>query len=154
MQKAEVCFPVEEELYPRTHCDRFQLPDRHPYEGFGSLFCGSNGSATASPLRMRIADTPLGDKLEPEHIAHNDDVQKLMDAMGISWGVQYELARGVTLELWSWEEVLPERLSRLVGSNGASAYRVAHVMLGRPLSKNVNLALWCIAASKNVISLY
>ena len=96
----------------------------------------------------------LGDKLEAQYIAHDDVAQKLMDTMGLSWGVQYELARGVSLELWSWGEVSPDRLSRLVGSSGASAYRVAHVMLGRPLSKNVNLALWCVATFENTIPLH
>jgi hypothetical protein len=85
---------------------------------------------------------PLGDKLEARYIAHDDSVQKLMDTMGISWGVQYELARGVNAGLWKWDEVLHDKLARLKGSNKVSAYRVAHVMLDRPLSKNVNLALW------------
>jgi hypothetical protein len=44
--------------------------------------------------------------------------------------------------LWKWDEVLPDRLAWLKGSNKVSAYRVAHFMLDWPLSRNVNTFFW------------
>lgn len=29
-----------------------------------------------------------------------------MDQLHLEWGVQYELARGVSLQQWTWEDVL------------------------------------------------
>ncbi|KAF8640931.1 hypothetical protein AX17_000578 [Amanita inopinata Kibby_2008] len=85
---------------------------------------------------------PLGVELETVVIEHDHEVQKLMDSMEISWGVQYELARGVSVKLWTWREVTVEKLDQLKGLNIGTAHRVAHVMRNRPLSTKIDLSMW------------
>lgn len=53
-----------------------------------------------------------------------------MDELGISWGVQYELARGETRGWWKWSDVTPEKLEELRGTNASSAGKVFGVMKG------------------------
>jgi len=60
-------------------------------------------------------------------ICHSARAQKLMERLKISWGVQYELARGVLEEKWTWENVLT-KLERLQGPNAEAAPRVPTVM--------------------------
>jgi RNA-dependent RNA polymerase len=52
-----------------------------------------------------------------------------MERLKIPWGVQYELARGVLAEKWSWDDVTVRRLEQLCGSN-ANAAQVNRVMSG------------------------
>lgn len=61
-------------------------------------------------------------------IAHNPLVQKLMDETNISWGVQYEIARGVSDGSWKWEDVTPDILRRLQGSNAEAAPQVNEIL--------------------------
>ncbi|TBU58167.1 RNA dependent RNA polymerase-domain-containing protein [Dichomitus squalens] len=65
-------------------------------------------------------------------LAHDKDMQKLFDKIPLSWGVQYEIARGVSLGLWSWDTVRKAKLESLRGPNNNAASRVSQV-LGRPL---------------------
>jgi len=68
-----------------------------------------------------------------------------MDQLDLSWGVQYELARGVTLRKWDWDEVyntLCEKPGVLVGSNVDAAANVCAVMEDRVISPDPNLSLW------------
>ena len=51
-----------------------------------------------------------------------------MERRKISWGVQYELARGVLAEKWKWEDVTDRVLDRLQGSNAVAAPKVRSVM--------------------------
>ena len=75
-----------------------------------------------------------------------------MDHLKISWGVQYELARGVLEEKWTWDHVLT-KLERLQGPNAEAAPRVQAVMsesMGegsaarRADSTVTNLDLWWV----------
>ena len=85
-----------------------------------------------------------GTELAFQILAHNNEVQKELDAMNISWGVQYELARGITANLWTWEEIRTEQLQKLKGTNVQAAYRVANVMRNRPISVRQGLSLWFV----------
>ena len=77
-------------------------------------------------------------------IAHDRDVQALMDQNGLSWGVQYELARGVRNGSWKWEKVLHADLSELAGPNNKAA-GVAHCLLRRPLADApVDPSIWFV----------
>ena len=51
-----------------------------------------------------------------------------MERRRISWGVQYELARGVLAERWRWEDVTDVVLERLEGPNAVAAPDVRKVM--------------------------
>lgn len=77
-------------------------------------------------------------------IAHNRDVQKQMDSLGLAYGVQYELARGVSREAWQWEDLTYDKLVRLQGSNAIAAPLVTKVVLGsdRSSTKIANKEHW------------
>jgi RNA-dependent RNA polymerase len=51
-----------------------------------------------------------------------------MEQLEISWGVQYELARGVLAEKWKWEDITGDVLRQLRGTNAQAASRVTAVM--------------------------
>ena len=76
-------------------------------------------------------------------IAHDTKVQELMDEGGLSWGAQYEIARGVCNGWWTWQNVEQrhERFSALPSCNQQSAPLVAEIM-GRPEFAAHNFALW------------
>jgi len=62
-----------------------------------------------------------------------------MEALEISWGVQYELARGVLSKLWTWDDVTFDVLERLQGSNYEAAPQVSTVMseaMGKGISES------------------
>lgn len=85
-----------------------------------------------------------GSDLPLSIIAHDRDVQRLMDAKRISWGVQWEIARGITRHLWKWSDVTPGKLDLLRGSNAEAASKVVHVMKTgeAPSALPANLELW------------
>ncbi|KAI0669315.1 hypothetical protein C8Q78DRAFT_992922 [Trametes maxima] len=58
-------------------------------------------------------------------IAHLTDVQPLFDKMDITWGVQYELARGVCCGQWTWSDITCSVLENLRGIlNKSTAPRI------------------------------
>ncbi|KAL6307807.1 RNA dependent RNA polymerase-domain-containing protein [Sparassis latifolia] len=61
-------------------------------------------------------------------VAHSRAIQKILDDKRIAWGVQYELARGVSQGLWSWDDVTESKLEILQGPNRTAAPLVAQVM--------------------------
>ncbi|KAF5352350.1 hypothetical protein D9756_006189 [Leucocoprinus leucothites] len=90
-------------------------------------------------------DESLGTNLVPFYIAHSKKAQELMDKLRLSWGVQYELARGVTLQEWSWNEVynaLDQKPMALAGSNADAAVKVRALMKDRAVPRDANTLLW------------
>ncbi|KAG6860856.1 hypothetical protein C0995_006720 [Termitomyces sp. Mi166 len=75
-------------------------------------------------------DHPLGQELEPHIIAHDKDIVVFMENHKISWGTQYELARGVTEGNWTWADV-KVKIPQLCGSNSEIAWKVRNIMLNR-----------------------
>jgi hypothetical protein len=75
-------------------------------------------------------------------IAHNSSIQALLDENRISWGVQFELARGVTTGHWTWDAV-EDKIGELTGSNAKAAQRVRSVMLNVP-QKAPDLTIWYV----------
>jgi hypothetical protein len=77
-------------------------------------------------------------------IAHDRDAQKLMDSKRISWGVQWEIARGISRHAWEWSDVTPSKLDLLRGSNADAAWKVVYVMktAEAPSVPPRNLELW------------
>ena len=67
-------------------------------------------------------------RLPRQIICHSQNVQRLMERRRISWGVQYELARGVLAERWTWENITDRVLDRLQGPNAVAAPKVRSVM--------------------------
>ncbi|GJE89654.1 RNA dependent RNA polymerase-domain-containing protein [Phanerochaete sordida] len=68
-------------------------------------------------------------------IAHNDKVQVWFDELRIPWGVQYEIARGIGLDRWSWTTITREKLKKLRGLNKDSAPKVAAILLDKPVPR-------------------
>ncbi|EGO19098.1 hypothetical protein SERLADRAFT_352904 [Serpula lacrymans var. lacrymans S7.9] len=66
-------------------------------------------------------------------VSHDRNVQALMDARCLAWGVIYEIARGVTRGAWKWSDVTPEKLDRLKGTNVQSAYKVNTIIGDKPV---------------------
>ncbi|OCH92984.1 hypothetical protein OBBRIDRAFT_863326 [Obba rivulosa] len=65
-----------------------------------------------------------------------------MDAKGIAWGVQWEIARGTQLPArWTWEDVTPQKLDSLIGTNADAAPRVAEI-LGKGKDKGMLELIW------------
>ncbi|KAH9885398.1 RNA dependent RNA polymerase-domain-containing protein [Cubamyces lactineus] len=60
-------------------------------------------------------------------VAHSREAQRLMDEKRIAWGVQYEIARGVSCGWWSWQDVTSERLENLRGSNRDAVLKIPQV---------------------------
>ncbi|KAG7451867.1 uncharacterized protein BT62DRAFT_881368 [Guyanagaster necrorhizus] len=75
-------------------------------------------------------------KLPTNIVAHNPAVQKLFDDKEISWGVQWELARGVSTNSWTWDDVKDKLVSSdsLRGSEEDILFKVAVIMKNRPIS--------------------
>jgi len=87
---------------------------------------------------------PIGVDLDVSIIAHDARIQALLDKEQISWGTQFELARGVTKDQWTWDEV-ERNIGKLRGPNVQSAYRVRNTMLNKPQqSSSGTLELWYV----------
>jgi hypothetical protein len=97
---------------------------------------------TSSPhIPLRISTTahpkPLG--YIPElaaplgyvPIASNDRVQRYLDYRGIAWGVQWQIARGISQGEWKWEDVTVSKLHKLEGLNAEAAPKVEEWMSGK-----------------------
>jgi hypothetical protein len=86
---------------------------------------------------------PIGVNLETCLIAHDARIQALLDKKEISWGVQFELARGVTTGQWTWDAV-ESKIGELTGRNVDAAYRVRNVMLDLP-QKITERTIWYVS---------
>lgn len=79
-------------------------------------------------------------------IAHDSRVQAEMDLRKNSWGVQYEIARGVSNGHFTWSDVTPEKLDLLKGPTAEAAPKVYDVILGRQsFTRLVNKEHWSVA---------
>jgi RNA-dependent RNA polymerase len=74
-------------------------------------------------------------------IAHDFDAQLLMDKFQISYGVQYEIARGVKNKWWTWADVSEVKLDQLTGPTARAAPKVGMVMRGSKSSSS-NHRIW------------
>ncbi|KZT22626.1 hypothetical protein NEOLEDRAFT_1071042 [Neolentinus lepideus HHB14362 ss-1] len=80
--------------------------------------------------------------LEQVIIVHSSEHQRELEQL--SWGVQYELARGITCGQWTWDKLTTAKLRQLVGPNVETAHKVVPVMRGRsvPERKPSASAIW------------
>lgn len=63
-----------------------------------------------------------------------------MDQHLLSWGVQYEIARGVVNGDWAWEDITEETVDKLKGSNAEAAPKVSFVLKGK--HRDTEISLW------------
>ena len=92
---------------------------------------------------LEFASSPFGTDLEEMIIAHSENLQKLLDDNEIAWGVQYELARGVSAGLWEWDQI-KDRVHRLKGTNAQAAVKVERIMKSRDSSGPSDVRLWYV----------
>ncbi|KAJ3851289.1 RNA dependent RNA polymerase-domain-containing protein [Lentinula lateritia] len=74
---------------------------------------------------------------KPFIIAHDKETQKLFDNPDglVPWGAQYELARGVILREWTWEDVR-EKIHNFIGKSDADTmHSVCYIMKDVALPK-------------------
>ncbi|TFK18696.1 hypothetical protein FA15DRAFT_243960 [Coprinopsis marcescibilis] len=84
---------------------------------------------------------PLGRALCPNIIAHNQHAQSLLDDARVEWGVQWEIARGVVKELWTWDDVIAG-IPKLKGSNADVACKVPQVLRDESIVGSTPLGVW------------
>ncbi|KAJ3821613.1 RNA dependent RNA polymerase-domain-containing protein [Lentinula raphanica] len=106
--------------------------------GFASLSLASRPS-TSSESSAASAPPPSPTKSGPAlvNIAHDQETQKLFDDIRgpVPWGTQYELARGVILKEWTWEQVR-EKVHKFAGKSDAEVmHLVCYVMKDMPPPK-------------------
>jgi len=90
---------------------------------------------------LQFANSPFGTELGVAVIAHDDRVQRLLDDGRIEWGVQYELARGVSAGNWTWDAVIPY-IPALTGKNASAAYKVVQQMRHKEAMSPSDRFLW------------
>ncbi|KAK0501028.1 RNA dependent RNA polymerase-domain-containing protein, partial [Armillaria luteobubalina] len=75
-------------------------------------------------------------KLLTNIVAHDTAVQRLFDDQEISWGVQWELARGVSTDRWTWNAIEDKllRSDSLRGTEEEVLFKVASIMKNQPSS--------------------
>ncbi|KAG2358031.1 RNA dependent RNA polymerase-domain-containing protein [Suillus spraguei] len=85
----------------------------------------------------------FGVALNIVHIAHCTKAQKLFDQYKLAWGTIFELARGITRGMWTFQDLTEHRLQKLKGSNAESAWKVATIMADKvPSAKGAPSELW------------
>lgn len=83
----------------------------------------------------------------PYVIAHDSGVQREMDSRRIQWGVQYNIAWGVSTGLWTWSQVTASKLDRLKGSCFSSMPQIVAIIKGLEapaLAKGSSEILGCV----------
>jgi hypothetical protein len=96
----------------------------------------------SQPLLSSPVDVDSSTRIRPHVISHFRHVQSEMDRRGIAWGVQFEIARGVNMGEWQWEDVTGSKLDQLKGCNAEAAPKVAAVMLGHDYKPPRDLSVW------------
>jgi len=125
--------------------DVFNSPQTHPVPKEKAMQHDPEPSprSLTTPLDNFLSG-PIGIDLDVSIIAHDARIQALLDKEQISWGTQFELARGVTKDQWTWDEV-ERNIGKLRGPNVQSAYRVRNTMLNKPQqSSSGTLELWYV----------
>ncbi|KAG2154648.1 RNA dependent RNA polymerase-domain-containing protein [Suillus clintonianus] len=95
--------------------------------------------------RTKHRPPQFGVQLNVVHIAHCERAQIVLDQQQLAWGTIYELARGVTRGMWTFEDMTEHRLRKLKGSNAQAAWQVAAVMqdkMGPPSAMRAPPEIW------------
>lgn len=74
--------------------------------------------------RARSASGPLSDDWHYRVIVHDDKCVSWLDKHHIPWGVQWQIALGISHGKWTWEDITEEKLIQLKGKTEFGAPRV------------------------------
>ncbi|KAG1886291.1 RNA dependent RNA polymerase-domain-containing protein [Suillus subluteus] len=92
---------------------------------------------------QKPSSSKLSAELNIVHIAHCEKTQGVLDRHKLAWGTIFELARGVTRGMWTFQDMTEHRLQKLEGSNAQSAWKVATVMADKvPSATGAPSELW------------
>ncbi|KAJ3730892.1 RNA dependent RNA polymerase-domain-containing protein [Lentinula guzmanii] len=114
--------------------------DNEPYTSSSDLLSPSPSTLlSSSPISLSptALKPPQTTSRKYFIIAHDKETQKLFDNIKgpVPWGAQYELARGVILKEWTWEDVR-EKVHNFAGKSDAEVmHLVCYVMKGVPFPK-------------------
>ncbi|KAI5121840.1 hypothetical protein M0805_003273 [Coniferiporia weirii] len=105
----------------------------HSSAVIGTSAVTTNGIVQSKPLDISIpaAKSPVKTSppdSEPFIIAHDNQAQALLDKHCIHKGIQFEIARGVTQQWWTWSDITEEKVLQLKGSNAEKAGKVGDVV--------------------------
>ena len=110
---------------------------------------GEYSTSTKPPLEPAVLDLSFldvvsGGDLPVYIVAHDCEVQKLMDARRICWGAQWNIALGVSNGLWDWSDITASKLDLLQGSNVEAAWKVSSVILSEAIPQVApgSLEIW------------
>ncbi|KAG2122046.1 RNA dependent RNA polymerase-domain-containing protein [Suillus cothurnatus] len=95
--------------------------------------------------RTKHRPPEFGVQLNAVHIAHCKRTQIVLDQQQLAWGTIYELARGVTRGMWTFEDMTEYRLRQLKGSNAQAAWKVAAVIrdeMGSSSTTRASSEIW------------
>ncbi|KAH8094650.1 RNA dependent RNA polymerase-domain-containing protein [Cristinia sonorae] len=84
----------------------------------------STSASVLPEAELGVPQSASGSIPDISFIAWDKDVQDRMDANNLAWGVQYEIARGVSDGSWLWSNVTEEIIRDLRGSNAEAAPKV------------------------------
>lgn len=96
-------------------------------------------------IRTKHRPPEFGVQLNIVHIAHCKRAQIVLDQQHLAWGTIYELARGVTRGMWTFEDMTERRLCKLRGSNVQAAWKVAAVIkdeMGPSFATRASSEVW------------
>ena len=141
--------PTQGRHEPRVVRDVFDTP---PAPATHASTIRPNGNALPTPstdrTQISISETvlqfsrsPFGVDLGAIVIAHNEEAQRILDDNKLAWGVQYELARGVSAGLWEWEAI-GASVHRLKGMNVEAAFKVERIMRSQDTSRPADSQIW------------
>ncbi|KAJ3793160.1 RNA dependent RNA polymerase-domain-containing protein [Lentinula aff. detonsa] len=114
--------------------------DNEPCTSSSDLLSPSPGtllSSSSISLSPTALEPPPTTSRKYFIIAHDKETQKLFDNIKgpVPWGAQYELARGVILKEWTWEDVR-EKVHNFAGKSDAEVmHLVCYVMKDVPFPK-------------------
>jgi hypothetical protein len=143
--------PTQSKDEPRVVRDVFD-PKSSPALAIHASTIRSNDKALPSPSTdrtqipisekvLQFSRSPFGVDLGAMVIAHNEEAQRILDDNKLAWGVQYELARGVSAGLWEWEAI-GACVHKLKGMNVEAAYKVERIMKSRDTSQPADSQIW------------
>ncbi|KAL5521270.1 hypothetical protein ACEPAG_9193 [Sanghuangporus baumii] len=82
---------------------------------------------TVATVNDSLAST-FAEQESPIIIAHNERKQRLLDGKGITKGVQFEIARGISHGWWTWDDITDEVDNSLHGTISEKARKVAQII--------------------------
>jgi len=98
-------------LGKRKALDGAEGPVTGPFYSYKKRVLSDTDSEEATTLD--VASQSADDTPTPYIIAYHAGVQKVMDSRGLPWGVQWEIARLVSLGYCTWKDITPSVLDRL-----------------------------------------